>query len=105
MDMKFAVYFNSIVVYSKFSFQELLNVEQLGRPRPFPFLRDFRLQRGSLYLWPRVPFVTLFPRSLADVIRPCLTCLVRVAVREMYPGMADVRGAPVFSGSHRLRIS
>ena len=43
MDMKFAVYFNFIVVYSKFSLQEL-NVEQLGRPRPFPFLRGFRLQ-------------------------------------------------------------
>ena len=46
MDMKFAVYFNFIVVYSKFSLQELLNVEQLGRPRPFPFVRDFRLQWG-----------------------------------------------------------
>ena len=48
MDMKFDVYFNFIVVYSKFALQELLNVEQLGRPRPFPFLRDFRLQGGSL---------------------------------------------------------
>ena len=48
MDMKFAVYFNFIVVFFKFALQELLNVEQLGRPRPFPFLRDFRLQGGSL---------------------------------------------------------
>ena len=28
--------------------QELLNVERLSRPRPFPILRDFRLQGGSL---------------------------------------------------------
>ena len=48
MDMKFAVYFNFIVVFFKFALQELLNVEQLGRPRPFPFVRDFRLQGGSL---------------------------------------------------------
>ena len=30
---------------------------------------------------------------------------VRVAVREMYRGMAGGWGAPVFSGSHHLRIS
>ena len=48
MDMKFAVYFNFIIVCSKF-YQEFLNVEQLGRPRPFPFLRDFRLQGVRSY--------------------------------------------------------
>ena len=48
MDMKFAVYLNFVVVYYKFALQELLKVEQLGRLRPFPFLRDFRLQGGSL---------------------------------------------------------
>ena len=36
--LKFAVYFNFIVVYFKLAFQELLNVEQLGRPHPFLFL-------------------------------------------------------------------
>ena len=46
MDMKSAIYFNFIVVYYKFALQEILNAEQLGRPRPFPFLRDFRLQGG-----------------------------------------------------------
>ena len=48
MDEKFIVYFNFIVVILKFALQELLNVEQLGRTRPFPFVRDFRLQGGSL---------------------------------------------------------
>ena len=47
MDMKSAVYFNFILVYFKFSlFENFLNVEQLGRPRPFPILRYFRLQGG-----------------------------------------------------------
>ena len=48
MDMKFAVYLNFIVVIFKFALQELLNVEQPGRPRLFPCVRDFKLQGGSL---------------------------------------------------------
>ena len=48
MDMKFAVYLNFIVVFFKFALQGILNVEQPGRPRLFPFVRDFRLQGGML---------------------------------------------------------
>ena len=74
MDMKFAVYFNFIVVFFKFALQELLNVGQLGRPRPLLFVWDFRLQGSSLKLWPCALFVIVFPWNSADVIHPCLMC-------------------------------
>ena len=95
---------NFPVVYFKVPLQEILNVEQLGRSRLFfCFARHQTLEGFALTL--AVPFVFLYLRSSTDVIHTCLTCIVRVAVREMYFRMADVGEAPVFSGSHHLRIS
>ena len=81
INMKFAVYLNFIVVVFKLALQELLNVEQPGRPRFFLCVRDFRLQGGRsnfglvlrLYFYFPGTRWTLSP--LLDV--RCLSCCAR----------------------------
>ena len=72
---------------------------------PFIFLCVLQIPGGVRSNSAACSVLILFPRNSAGVIHPCLICPVRVAVREMYRGMANVWGAPVFSGSRHLRIS
>ena len=89
----------------QFAFQEFLSVEPLGRPCPFPFLRDFRL-RGV-----RSNFGRVFRSSLYfPGIRRTLFTLARHVSFELLCARCTVGwqmsgGAPAFSGSHHVRIS